>query len=134
MTLSRDHLLYLGAAAIAVAGYLLDLRIGLDFFARSGSVIVAYGALLAGREIYNMERSISRHESRVEKLEAAYLDAARNGKDGSAEDAFSRLAQNLSDFRAARIEHVGRMIYAEIVILCFGTIIWGFGDLAVSNP
>lgn len=131
MTLSRDHLLYLGAAAIAAVGYLIDRRIGGDAFARSGSLIVAYGALLAGREIYDMERAISRHESRVEKLEAAYLDAARNGEKGSAEDAFSRLAENLSKYRAARIEHVGRMIYAEILILCFGTIIWGFGDLAV---
>lgn len=131
MKLARDHLLYAGAAAIAVTGYLVERRFGWDAFARSGSLIVAYGALLAGREIYMMERAITRHESRVEKLEAAYLDAARNGEKGSAEDAFTRLAQNLSDFRAARIERVGRMIYAEIFILCFGTIIWGFGDLAV---
>ncbi|WP_146188835.1 hypothetical protein [Albidovulum aquaemixtae] len=123
--------MYAGAAVIAIVGYLVDLRIGGNAFARAGAVMVAYGALLAGREIYLMERAITRHESRVEKLEAAYLDAARNGQEGSAEDAFSRLAQNLSEFRAARIERVGRMIYAEILILCFGTIIWGFGDLVV---
>lgn len=131
MTLGREHLLYAGAAAIALIGYLVDRRIGADAFARSGSVIVAYGALLAGREIYHTERAIIRHEARVEKLEAAYLDASRNGAQGTSEDAFTRLAQNLADFRAARIERVGRMIYAEIFILCLGTLIWGFGDLAV---
>ncbi len=131
MKRGREYLLYSGAAAIALVGYLVDRRIGADAFARAGSLIVAYGALLAGREIYQMERAITRHEARVEKLEAAYLDAARNGQAGASEDAFTRLAQNLADFRAARIERVGRMIYAEIFILSLGTLIWGFGDLAV---
>ncbi|MBV2361411.1 hypothetical protein KUH32_16725 [Thalassococcus sp. CAU 1522] len=131
MTIARDHLLYLGAVSIAVIGYLLDRRIGADAFARSGAVIVAFGAAMAGREIYAMERAITRHEARVEKLEAAYLDAAQSGEGEAREDAFSRLAKNLADYRAARIERVGRMIRAEIVILCFGTIVWGFGDLVV---
>lgn len=122
--------LFAGALAIALTGYLADLQLGHDAFARSGSVIVAFGAALAGREIYQGERAIARTEARVEKLEAAYLDATTGGDEASPE-AFSRLAKTLADFRTARLEKVGRMIYAEIAVVCFGTLIWGFGDLAV---
>lgn len=119
-----------GATAIALAGYLIDRAWGYDAFARSGSLIVAFGAALAGREIYLGERSIARNEARVEKMEATYLDAAGSGEAATPE-AFSRLAKVLSEYRTNRLEQVGRMIYAEIAIVCFGTLIWGFGDLVV---
>ncbi len=125
-----ESALVAGALAMALAGYLADLQWGHDAFARSGSVIVAYGAALAGREIYRGERAIARTEARVEKLEAAYLDATTGG-DAASPEAFSRLAKTLADFRASRLEKVGRMIYTEIAVVCFGTLIWGFGDLAV---
>lgn len=120
-----------GALAIALAGYLFDRTWGHDAFSRSGSLIVAFGAALAGREIYNGERAIARTEARVEKLEAAYLDAAGEGNGTTSPEAFSRLASVLAEYRTARLEKVGRMIYSEIAIVCLGTLIWGFGDLAV---
>lgn len=119
-----------GASAIAFTGYLIDRNWGYDAFARSGSLIVAFGAALAGREIYLGERSIARNEARVEKLEATYLDAAGSGEAATPE-AFTRLAKTLADYRTARLEQVGRMIYFEIAIVCLGTLIWGFGDLVV---
>ncbi|MGP6085400.1 hypothetical protein [Antarctobacter jejuensis] len=131
MKIGREYLLYAGAGAIAAVGYWADRVVGGNAFARSGALIVIFGALLAGREIYSLEKSIARHETRVDKIEAAYLDAVKSGERQSTEDAFSRLATNLADFRASRIERVGRLITAEIFILCFGTLIWGFGDLAV---
>lgn len=125
-----EAILFCGAAAIAAAGYVIDLRVGHDAFARSGSLIVAFGAALAGREIYLGERSIARNEARIEKLEAGYLDAANSGEAPTPE-AFTRLARTLADYRTSRLDQVGRMIYAEIAIVCLGTLIWGFGDLAV---
>ncbi|NKX46270.1 hypothetical protein [Roseicyclus persicicus] len=119
------------ALTIAAAGYWIDRVWGGDAFPRAGALIVAFGAAFAGLEVYGMERAIMRHEARVEKLEAAYLDAAKEGRETTAAAAFSRLAENLSEYRNARIERVGRMIRAEIAILCFGTLIWGFGDLVV---
>jgi len=130
MTSRTPILLYAAAIAIAVAGYLIDRRFGHDVFARSGALIVALGAATAGREIYLGERAIARTEARVEKLEAAYLDAAREGGAATPE-AFTRLAEILANFREARLQHVGKMIYTEITIVCIGTLIWGFGDLAV---
>jgi hypothetical protein len=131
LSLERDHFLYAGSAVIAVAGYLLDRHIGGAAFPRAGALMVAFGAAMAGREVFRMERAITRHESRVEKIEAAYLDAAREGREGGAQDAFARLAENLAAYREGRLERVGRMIQAEILILCLGTLIWGFGDLVV---
>ncbi len=128
---ARETMLFIGALGMATLGYLIDNNWGWDAFPRSGALIVAFGAAFAGYEIYGMERAITRHESRVEKLEAIYLDAAKEGRETSSEDAFSRLADNLAEFRSARIERVGRMIRAEIIILCSGTLIWGFGDLVV---
>jgi hypothetical protein len=120
-----------GTALIATAGYAIDSAIGYDAFSRSGSLIVAFGAALAGREIYMGERSIARNEARIEKMEAAYLDAAASGEGTATPEAFARLAKTLGDYRTARLEQVGRMIYAEIAIVCFGTLVWGFGDLVV---
>ena len=131
MKFRRDTVLAGVAILIAVAGYLVDRTWGWSAFQRSGALIVAFGAAFAGLEIYGMERAITRHESRVEKLEAAYLDAAKEGRETTSEEAFSRLAANLAEFRAERVDRVGRMIRAEILILCFGTIVWGFGDLVV---
>ncbi len=130
MTTRSPILLAIAALAIAFTGYLLDLRIGHDAFARSGAVIVALGAAAAGREIYLGERAIARTEARVEKLEAAYLDAAGEGGEASPE-AFTRLAEILANFRDTRLQQVGRMIYTEIGLVCFGTLVWGFGDLVV---
>lgn len=126
-----EIILAFGALAIALTGFLLDRAIGQNAFARSGSIIVAFGAALAGREIYRGERAIARTEARVEKLEAAYLDAAGSGEEASSPEAFSRLAKVLSEYRTSRLEQVGRMIYTEIAIVCFGTLVWGFGDLVV---
>lgn len=120
-----------GACGLALAGFLIDRNFGYDAFSRSGSVIVAFGAALAGREIYQGERSIARTEARVERLEAAYLDAAGAGEGKAEPEAFSRLATILAEYRTARLEQVGRMIYFEITIVCIGTLIWGFGDLVV---
>ena len=130
MTSRSPILLVVTAIAVAVAGYILDLRYDHDFTARAGAVIVAFGAAAAGREVYLGERAIARTEARVEKLEATYLDAASNGGEASPE-AFSRLAEILANFREARLQQVGRMIYTEIALVCFGTLIWGFGDLVV---
>ncbi len=130
MTSRAPILLPVAAIAIAGAGYLLDLRFGHDATARSGAMIVALGAAAAGREVYLGERAIARTEARVEKLEATYLDAASTGGEASPE-AFTRLAEILANFREARLQQVGRMIYTEIAMVCFGTLVWGFGDLAV---
>ncbi len=130
MTARSPILLAAAALAIAAAGYLLDLRYGHDVTARAGAVIVAFGAAAAGREVYLGERAIARNEARIEKLEAAYLDAAGNGGEATPE-AFTRLAEMLANFREARLHQVGRMIYTEIGLVCFGTLVWGFGDLAV---
>lgn len=118
------------AIFIAFTGLMIDLRYGYDAFARSGSIIVMLGIALAGREIYLGERSIARNEARIEKLEAGYLDAAsdENGQTPSPE-AFSRLAKALGDYRQLRLDNIGRLIYVEIGVVCFGTLIWGFGDL-----
>lgn len=125
--------IWLGASmALALIGLVIDLNWGFDAFPRSGALIVAAGVALAGREIHRGERSIARNEARVEKLEAAILDAAgdRTASDASPET-FTRLAASLADFREQRLIQVGQMINAEIVIVCIGTLIWGFGDLLV---
>lgn len=118
------------AVVIALAGIFAELRFGHDAFARSGSLIVILGLAVAGREIYNGERAIARNEARIEKLEAAYLDGSAN-EEGAviAGEAFSRLARALSDYRQARLDRIGNLIYVEMGVVCAGTLIWGFGDL-----
>jgi len=121
----------MGAVALAIVGYATDQAIGHDAFARSGSLIVAYGAALVSRQVYNTERQIARNQARVEKIEATYLDAASDKGEGHSPEAFSRLAVALGDFRNARLAQMGRLVHTEIAIVCGGTLIWGFGDLVV---
>lgn len=118
-----------GVATLAVAGYLLEKRYGFNAFSRSGSLITALGVAMAGREIWRAEMAIARNEARVEKLEAQYLDAAKGGR--ADDDAFSRLAELLGNYRTSRLERVGRLVFAEIAAVCIGTLIWGFGDLVL---
>jgi len=130
MKLDSTILLPALAVLIAVAGLFLDTRYGYDAFIRSGALIVMMGVALAGREIYMGERSIARNEARIEKLEAAYLDAAsEKDGEGPSPEAFSRLAKAMADYRQVRLDRIGRLIYVEMGVVCFGTLIWGFGDL-----
>lgn len=129
MERSKTLLLVLGAGALAVGGLGVHLTVGYQAFPRSGSLIVIYGVALAGREIFRAEKSLSEHESRVDRLEAAYLDAIERGKRQGDEVDFSKLAENLREYRSSRISRVGQLINIEIGIVCLGTLIWGFGDL-----
>ncbi len=130
MKLNSIVMLPTAAVVIALAGILAELRIGNEAFARSGSLIVILGLALAGREIYIGERAIARNEARIEKLEAAYLDGAAD-ENGAvlAREAFSRLAKALDEYRQARLDRIGSLIYIEMGVVCVGTLIWGFGDL-----
>lgn len=123
-----ERVLPAGALLIAAAGLAIDLRFGGDAFARAGSLMVAYGVTLAGREVYLTERAIAKYEARVDKVEATILD---DEKKEVTPEAFSRIAKNRSKYRSDRLDRVGRLIYAEIGIVVAGTLIWGFGDLAV---
>lgn len=122
--------LLLAAVCIAVAGFVIDARYGHDAFPRAGSLITALGVAMAGREVWRAEMAIARNEARVEKLEAAYLDAVSTKGRIDAE-AFSRLAEMLGNYRTSRLQRVGRLVFAEIATVCAGTLIWGFGDLVV---
>lgn len=129
MTVSRTEVfLVLGVLVLATLGFLIDRRFGHDAFQRSGALITAFGVAMAGREVWRAEMAIARNEARVEKLEAAYLDDTE--KQGAASgEAFSRLAELLANYRTARLDRVGRLVFAEIGTVCVGTLIWGFGDL-----
>ena len=131
MLTRTEFLLILGAVGIACAGLVIDLWIGADAFARAGAVIVAYGVTMAGREVFATERTIAKYEARVEKIEAKIFDA--DDAENASPEAFSRIAKNRSKYRNDRLETVGRLIHAEIGIVVAGTLIWGFGDLAVPG-
>lgn len=90
------------------------------------------GVALAGREIFVGERAIAHNEDRFEKLETAYLDCAAN-EDGlvPSQEAFSRLANSLRECRQSRLDRIGRFVNAEMSVVCAGTLIWGFGDIAL---
>ena len=119
------------AVTIALTGLLVDLHYGHDAFARSGSVIVALGIAMVGRALYRIEKAKARNEGRFEKLEAAWLDAGASGDQVTSQEVFSRLATSFSELRQANVARTGRLMAAEIAITCSGTLIWGFGDLAV---
>ena len=131
MLTRAETLLILGAGGIALVGLAVDLWIGADAFARAGAVIVAYGVAMAGREVFATERTIAKYEARAEQIEAKILDA--DDADKTAPEAFSRIAKNRSKYRNDRLETMGRLIHAEIGIVVAGTLIWGFGDLAVPG-
>jgi hypothetical protein len=131
LTRNPQRLLILGAIAIGIAGLATDIAIGHDAFARAGSLITAYGIAVAGREIYRTERATARHEGRIEKLEAGYLDAVGAHSTEIDPEAFSRIAKNFADYRNDHVEKVGKLLHTEIGIVCSGTLIWGFGDLVV---
>jgi hypothetical protein len=128
--MNNTLVLLVGAAVIAIAGYLLDRRIGLDMFARAGAVMVVYGVTMVGRGLYKAERAISRHHSRLDRLEAGYLDAIAAGEKLQP-DAFRKVAEHHAEFRTSRFDEVSGLLRGEIAIVCLGTLIWGFGDLAV---
>jgi len=126
-----QRLMILGALSIGIAGLGVDIAFGHDAFARAGSLITAYGIVVAGRELQRSERATARYEGRIEKLEAAYLDAIGTETTGVDPEAFSRIAKNFADYRNEHVDKVGKLLRTEISIVCLGTLIWGFGDLAV---
>ena len=127
--------LALGVCGLIVAGLLAQIYFGHDFFMRSGSLIVAFGVIMAGRKIANTEAAMSRHETRMERLEASYLDVASSPHKEISPETFSRLAKSLGEFRTDRTAKVKEIVGLEILTVCLGTIIWGFGDLIFpSSP
>ncbi|SMX36799.1 hypothetical protein [Maliponia aquimaris] len=133
--MSRDEaILLFGTLAIVLGGMAADLWVSPDAFARAGAVLVVFGVVSVGRALLAAERAHARHETRFEKLEAAYLDAAMTEAGQISPEAFSRLAESYSSLRQARVTRESRLMKAEIGIVCLGTLIWGFGDLAFANP
>lgn len=125
--------LALGACGIAGAGLLSQAYLGNDLFMRSGALIVSFGVIMAGREITNTEAAMVRHETRMERLEAAYLDVASTPDAEISPETFSRLAKSLGEFRTDRTAKVKELVRLEILTVCLGTVIWGFGDLLFSS-
>lgn len=131
MKRNPQRLMVFGALSIACIGLAVDFTIGYDAFARAGSVMTAYGILIAGRELRRSERATARHEGRVEKLEAAYMEAMASRDADVDPEAFSRIAANFAEYRNEHVEKLGKLLATEISIVCLGTLIWGFGDLVV---
>lgn len=125
----QTRTLLLGACGIAGLGLWIDYLVGHNAFARSGAVLVIFGVVMVAQAIRTADAWNARNEARFEKLEAAYLDAGDTADQTKPVQVFSRLADIYSDMRQSRLEREMTLLNWELVIVCSGTLIWGFGDL-----
>lgn len=137
----RAVVIWTGAVTLAAAFAWAQTTLGCGYFARGGSVMVVYAALIGSlsmRALLDYAQELD--EIQAEQVRIAKLMFAEDhdaGADGrglaeSVERMLRTVGRRLGRLRDAAMRF-RRLVYVEAPIVFAGTVIWGFGDLWLPN-
>lgn len=115
---------------IGVAGLIVELVFGENFFGRSGSLIVMVALALGARDLGKRPIAETVGIDRYEKSASLLREAQEQGPNANGFLLVRERFQMMDAVAAAR----QRRLRAEAVMASIGTFIWGFGDLLLRSP
>jgi hypothetical protein len=90
-----------------------------DWFSKSGSLIVCYGVILAWVHYW--------HDVALEKSASETIESIEKNIE---HENFDRHASFINEYR---VLFKANRKFIELIIICLGTLIWGYGDLFGCN-